>query len=138
MNQPIFLWLSVLAASAAPLNTYAHINSKRSLSIDDSKRFVLTDAKYAKALGSQHLLFHEATNTQDKSFGLALSTAKCESLNTFATFERQEQKDQAFRKRARLSSGIGIGLPSDPSLTRDPIVDAAINEVKEENIKATV
>jgi hypothetical protein len=175
MNQPIFLWLSVLAASAAPLNTYALINSKRSLSIDDSKRFVLTDAKYAKALGSQHLLIHEATNTvllhlsaaqreelsriaheengacggyellaepatntEDKSFGLALSSAKRESLNTFATFERQEQKDQAFRKRARLSSGIGIGLPSDPSLTRDPIVDAAINEVKEENIKATV
>lgn len=175
MNQPIFLWLSVLAASAAPLNTYAHSDSKRSLSIDDSKRFVLTDAKYAKALGSQHLLFHEATNTvllhlsatqreelsriaheengacggyellngssmrdDSKDFLDALKSAKKEAQKTFSEFDKQAYRDKQARQRATSLGGIGIGLPSNPSTTQDPKVEAAIREVSEDNLRKTV
>lgn len=167
---PLLTSLSSLEAFA---HDGAHGGPRPMSTADGPKRFVLTDAKYAKELRADALLTHDQTGTvllhltesqrnelshiaheengacggyellageethapSSKAFALALSSAKRETLKTFAAFDRQALEDQKTRRK---SGSIGIGLPEDPSASKDPTVEAALGEVKEENLKATV
>jgi bacterial leucyl aminopeptidase len=176
--------LACFSFSAASLLTLllsqqaiAHGGPRPMSTSDGPKRFVLTDAKYAKELRADVLLSHEKTGTvlvhltesqreelshiaheengacggyelleeeeinpgsgksQRPSYGLLLNSAKRKTLKTFATFDQQALNDQ---KTLMKSGSIGIGLPQDPTVSKDPAVEAAMAHVSEENLKSTV
>lgn len=172
--------LALLSLFVAPFLTLlsgpeanAHGGPRPIATAEGPKRFVLTDAKYAKELRLDTILTHEKTGTvlvhltesqrealshiaheengacggyellegeetdtvSSKSFARSLKSAKQQTLQTFATFDRQALEDQ---KALRKADRIGIGLPEDPSTSKDPAVETALQEVREENLKATV